>query len=182
MAAQKVGLREYFAAAGSIYTDADAKKIGPELEKLAQQGKSTASDIVEVATDPKSPLHNYFEWRDDMAAQRFREYQARVMVASVTVRVIDNSGDERAIRAFHSAKVISMDTAEIKRGPKQHPYVTIDTVRENKEMADSVIQEALRQLVSWKTKYSTYRSIFREFKQLDGVFEAIDHLEERANV
>lgn len=180
--ARQIGLKEYFARVGSGFTDADARVIGPEIERLAVQGKSVPRHIVEAASDPKSPLHNYFEWQDDVAAQKFREHQARLMVASVVVRVVDNSGEEKSIRAFHSAKIVSIDAAEAKRGPKQHPYVTIDAVRENKEMADSVIHEALRQLVLWKAKYSTYRSIFREFKQFDSVFDAIGTLEEQTSV
>lgn len=181
IAAKQISLKEYFAA-GPFYTDKDAQIIGPVLEDLAVQGRSTPKQIVEAASDPKSPLHNYFEWRDDVAAQRFREQQARIMTASIVVKIADNDGEERQVRAFHSARIVPIDTSEFKRGFKQHPYVTVDQVRESKELADSVIQEALSQLISWKKKYATYRALFKEFEQLNSIFDAINSLEGQANV
>jgi len=177
----KIGLKEYFAAIGSGYSDADAKVIGPELEKLAEQGKSCPRQIVEAATNAKSPIHPYFEWRDDIAAQLYREDQARGMAQSIMIKVADSRGIEREVRAFHSARVITVDTTEKKKGPKQHPYLTFDQIKEDKEIADSVIYEALRQLITWKSKYALYREVFADFQRFDAVFTEIDSLEKQVS-
>lgn len=182
MAAKQVTLKEYFAATGSIYTDADAQKIGPVLEKLAEQGRSTPKQIVEAAKNEKSPLHGYFEWHDDIAAQLYREDQARYMARSIQVKVVDTEGVEREARAFYSAKVVPIENTEAKRGSKQYQYVTIDTVMQDQQIADQVIKDALGQLVSWKNKYSIYRALFKGYWQLDIVFDTISNLEEQVNI
>lgn len=165
-----INIKEYFAQACSGYTDADAKTIGPILENLAEQGKSTASQIVEIAQDESSPIHKYFEWCDDIAAQNYREEQARHMARSILVKVADNEGVEREVRAFYSAKVV------VSGESKQRPYVPIERVQEDRKLADQVMSEALSQLISWKKKYAAYRALFREFQQLDGIFYEIEQL------
>jgi hypothetical protein len=71
--------KDYFAARGSRFTDKDAKIIGPALENLNAEGKGTAADIVDAARPDDAPLHRYFEWDDGVAAERYRETQARHM-------------------------------------------------------------------------------------------------------
>lgn len=181
-AAMQISLKEFFAVAGSRYTDNDAMVIGPELEKLAIQGRSTACAIVESARNEKSPLHSYFEWRDGVAASLYREEQARYMARSIAVKVVDAAGEEKEIRAFFSAKVVTMDSVGDRKGQKQRPYVTVDRVQGDKEIANQIINDALSQLISWKAKYAAYRSLFKEFEQLSGVFDAINSLEEQTSI
>jgi hypothetical protein len=52
-----------------------------ELKKLyAQHGTLNAELLVGVATNPKHPLHQYFEWNDTVAAHRYRMQQATQML------------------------------------------------------------------------------------------------------
>lgn len=47
-----------------------------ELSALFQKGSITAKQLVDVARDAKSPLHPFFEWNDEVGAERYREIQA----------------------------------------------------------------------------------------------------------
>lgn len=53
----------------------------------AKHGTLTPELVVKDATSPKSPLHDYFEWDDDIAAHKFRLEQARTLIRSVEVRI-----------------------------------------------------------------------------------------------
>jgi len=43
-------------------------RVKAELDKLAVDGKLTAQAVVDAAREESSPLHGYFEWDDNKAA------------------------------------------------------------------------------------------------------------------
>lgn len=59
------------------------------IEQLAERhgGRLTPALVVEAATNPASPLHSEFTWDNSVAAQKYREVQARRLIRSVEVRV-----------------------------------------------------------------------------------------------
>jgi len=83
-----ISLKEYFALAGSNFTNDDARVIGPVLQELVHAGQSRPNEIVDAARSTNSPLHEYFEWNDQRAGQLYREGQARDMVQAIRVRVV----------------------------------------------------------------------------------------------
>ena len=166
-----MNLKEYFAKQGSRYSNEDAKIIGPALERL---GQATAEDIVKTASEETSPLHTYFEWDNSVAADEYRKGQARIMAASIMIKVVDRGGKDTDVRAFHAVKFDKSDIAE-----EHRRYVPIDVVRKNEGMSDQVIEEAKKQLHGWRTRYNAYRQLFPEFEQqLGPVFDIITKVEE----
>lgn len=74
----------------------EAKKdaIRERLELLANTGPLTPQAVVDDARKKTSPLHNEFEWDDKKAGHHWRLQQARRLIASVTLTVIN---EERII-------------------------------------------------------------------------------------
>lgn len=72
------------------------------LLELAHEndGLVTADMVVEAAADPDSPLHRHFQWDDTAAADAFRRWQARVLLAKCRITVQDRAATN--IRAFVS--------------------------------------------------------------------------------
>ncbi len=61
-----------------------------ELQALYEaQGQLTAALVVDIARDPKHPLHSRFEWDDTVAGEKYRRFQAGQLIRSVRIRVID---------------------------------------------------------------------------------------------
>lgn len=61
-----------------------------KVEKVVQNiydrdGEVRASVLVDEARPEDSPAHPAFEWRDDVAAEEYRLYQARHLIRRVTV-------------------------------------------------------------------------------------------------
>ena len=52
-------------------------RVKAELDKLAVDGKLTAQAVVDAAREEGSPLHGFFEWDDNKAANEYRLLQAR---------------------------------------------------------------------------------------------------------
>jgi hypothetical protein len=79
---------------------ADAQAVGEWLHALPDR---SAEAIVNAARSKKSPAHSIFEWDDTEAARQFRLVQARVMVQSLDVEVIDGDGEVVEVNAFIAA-------------------------------------------------------------------------------
>lgn len=127
---------------------------GPILDHLGREGRLTPKDVVESARPLDSPLHPEFEWDDAIAAEHWREKQAHLLIIH-TVKVEETS-TYNPVRAFHV-------TVE-----KSH-YEPIDVILQDETKKSVLLENAKRELISFKKKYST-------LTELSHVFDAIDQL------
>ncbi len=133
---------------GSRIRKADAKVLGETFERIKASGKHlTAETVLTEATNPRSPLHKYFNWDDASAAHQYRLEQARRLIRSIEVVIEDARGKQVPMRAYYSVK-----DAEGTRG-----YEPMTFVFESPDLADQVIAEAVSQLEAWKVKYAKYQ-------------------------
>ena len=130
----------------------DANEAGRICSELAEQGKLTAEELVNVSRDEESPLHCMFEWDDSVAAEKYRETQAYKIIRSVEV-VIESSPIPQ--RAF---------------GTVEHKaYQRIERIMETENLRKILLGNAKRELEAFKRKYS-------RLEELADVFKAIDML------
>jgi hypothetical protein len=99
----------------------------------------TAERLLEVASDPKSPIHGQFEWDDSRAAKQYRLVQARVMIASLNVEVINKSGKSQSVTAF------------VKVSDRGGHYVP--TMEADEDDLSSAEAECLQQMSAFKSKW-----------------------------
>lgn len=131
----------------------DAQVAGKELERIySEQGTLEPSVVVEQSRPKSAPLHSVFEWDDEVAAEKWREQQARVVIASVMV--VDESTDEPFTRAFVH---VSDD------------YRPLSIVLEDRDMTEELLDSALRELRTFERKYN-------DLVQLAPVFHAIEQV------
>lgn len=67
-----------------------------EIIRIENGNKLRTADIVEAAEPKEAPLHPCFEWRNTIAAHKYREYQARNLVLEVKTFNVETKKDERA--------------------------------------------------------------------------------------
>lgn len=78
-----------------------------ELQEIYDQNNSlTPALVVEVASNPSHPLHDRFEWDDEKAGDKYRLHQARQLIRSVKIRVIDEEdpGKNYEVRAYQAVR------------------------------------------------------------------------------
>lgn len=64
----------------------DAQTAGQELDRIRRRDGTIAPRVVVNESRPAgAPLHPVFEWRDEVAAERFREHQAKQLITVVRV-------------------------------------------------------------------------------------------------
>jgi len=63
------------------------------LQRLADrnQGRLEPDTVVKAASNPRSPIHDRFTWDDTEAAQKLRIIEARALIRSVKLVVVDRS-------------------------------------------------------------------------------------------
>ncbi len=134
--------QEYKAKLGATFGNKDAQVIGDALNKL---NVITPENIVNEASNRKSPIHKYFEWNNSKAAEEYRLQQARLMTNHIVVVMeIDNEPIE--VRAFHSVK---------DNGNKF--YVTTIEVIENENYRAQLVNEMIAALKSLTYKMILFK-------------------------
>lgn len=112
------------------------KAIDAEINRIYQRhGTLTPNLVVDVARDPKSVLHDWFEWDDKKAGEAHRIHQARQLITSVKLTIV------------HEDKIVS--AVSYVRDPRlpssQQGYISVTTLKTNAELAkESIRMEFLR--------------------------------------
>lgn len=160
----QITIKEYFATAGSRFTDKDARVIGPVLAELSEAKDVDAASVVQAAQSANCPLHAYFEWNDVVAADKYRVGQAEEIINTVRVRFVsDSDGQERTVRAYR--------IAQAKAQPVIAPPMRYSFKADRDGLSDAaddeeIIAEALRELQQWRIKYRPHAEMFGEFKEV----------------
>lgn len=144
----------YKFAAGSVHC-VSPEVAGPILNRMGEEGRLTPKNVVNEARPEESPLHPEFEWDDAIAAEKWREKQAQLLIAHT---IIVNEEDEKPepVRAFYV-------TVE-----KSH-YEPINAIMKDEAKKNVLLENAKRELIAFKKKYKT-------LNELAKVFDAIDQL------
>lgn len=139
--------------------------VGRELLAIQKsQGVIKPETVVKSASNPQSPLHRFFNWDNDDAAQKYREWQARQLIGAVHVIVV---GDESkpAVRAFVNVRPVDGDEMEL---PEQG-YVSTASIVGRKPYEDQVVQFAHEQLLRWRQKFGEIEAFFGIVHEIDKI-------------
>lgn len=121
----------------------DAETVGKHIEKLqAKHGEVTPELFLDSARSEKSKIHKLFEWNDSVAAEKYRRYQAQVIICSLKVEVTTEEHEPIITRAF-------VTTEERATG-----YVHIRDAMSDEEKREKVIAEAKRDAQWYMDKYN----------------------------
>lgn len=129
----------------------DPNKCGELFKELESKNALTAENLVEESRPEDALLHNCFEWDDEIAAEKFRVFQAGNIIRNLKI-VSDNTPP---VRAFLNVKTIGSN------------YESLEEICKSEIKFKSLLDQAKTDLSIFKLKYNT-------LKELQPVFEAID--------
>jgi len=129
------------------------------------QGVLNPHDVVDAARHEDNPLHRYFEWDDNAAAEAYRLAQAAGLIRRVKLTILRSDANTRTVkvsttRGFQSRP--SMRHAEGGYEPVDHIYADPDKRRE-------LLARILRDLVAYRERYA-------ELSELQSVWMAVDEV------
>jgi hypothetical protein len=142
-----------------FHTKLNAEIVHQEFDKIGDC--ITADEVVKRAKNPKSKLHNHFEWDDIKAAHEFRLTQARTMISSL-IFIPEDSKQE--MKCYEN--VIIND---------QRVYAPIEMIFDNTDMYEQVFKDAKNIIRSLDDKLRNYEN---HSKKIHTVRKKISHVRE----
>lgn len=142
-----------------------AQVAGELFEKLeASDTGLTPQAVVDASRPEDAPLHNEFEWRDDVAAEKYRCEQARKMINVVIVKSVDRDEEEETGKRVY-------DRAFVSTPDGIGSYHSLHTTLNNEVWKAHLLMSAKREMEQFIAKY-------RQIEELAGVVSAIsDYLQ-----
>lgn len=132
----------------------DAQKAGELFEKLSQTEQGLTARTLLDANKPKNaPLHNDYEWNDEIAAEEWRLHQSRHFLNSLTITMITEKNEQTLVRA------VFITTEKSK-------YEPITAIIQDKSKYSELLETAKQELYAFQRKYAN-------LKELKPVFNAI---------
>lgn len=113
--------------------------------------------LLEASRNVNAPLHGEFEWDDGVAAEAYRETQARDIIRNIYVVKVDRPEEEPRIRAFVNGK------SETRPGS----YHNICAAVQDVDIKAQLLAAAKRECVSFVAKY-------RSIEELCGVIHEME--------
>ena len=110
-------------------------------------GVLTPEVVVHDAKKKSSPFHDYFEWNDGAAAHEYRLQQARYLIRSIEVTIIEGKSDQRA---YVAVPIESVTGDEDDEGTG---YACIETVLNSAYLRRQYIQRALKEAENYAKRY-----------------------------
>lgn len=139
-----------------------AQEVGEYFESFGE--KITPKLLVDASRDEGALLHSQFEWRDDIAAEKYREVQAAGIIRNLVV-VVKKPGDTSptSIRAY--VPISEKDNSGV-----YQPVVTLIKDMSSREI---LLKQALDELLAFKRKYQDLLEFTRFFDEIDKLRETL---------
>jgi len=114
----------------------DPNVVGQEIDRIYDTyGAITPETLVKEAAKKKSPLHDYFEWDDSVAAVEWRKQQGRILLGSIQIKKVGDT----------TPKVMNVS---IKLDDGSRAYQKADIAVKSISQWEFVLQEAVTYLES----------------------------------
>ncbi len=160
--------KTYFADPHSRYNNNDAEIIGQRFNELEHISIDT---VLKDAKLKKSPLHEYFEWDDSIAAIKHRREQASKMITSIKVTIIRDDTDAD-LKGFHPIIIFHKDTQE-----KEKEFIAVDKILDDDEYSKQLMDSADVELLTWYHKWIEYGKVYPLMRgRYKKIFEAISQI------
>ena len=118
--------------------------------------------VVEFARNENTALHNRFEWDDTEAAEKYRVWQARMIIRMELVVIPETGKKDKYVRSFVS--LVSDRKAEQDKGYRFMVDVLSDT-----DLRGRLLEEARKDMLIFRRKYSQLTELAKVFAAIDEV-------------
>ena len=141
---------------GTVFFKINKYKVSAEdcYSELQTLSKITPQNVVDLARNENSKLHNDFEWDNEIAGEKYRLSQAREMIQLLTFEPKTENHEPTRVYQISTEKTV---------------YKPVEVILQNNDEYQNLLKRALAELESFKKRYST-------LVELEQVFRAIAEL------
>ena len=134
---------------------------------IDKNGSVTPEKLVEVSKPEEAPLHNEFEWDNTVAAQKYREEQARQIIKNIVIiEVPEETEEPKQVRCW-----VNSDRAFVSTDERLHKYVTIDTALSTEDWKNNLLKAAQKDMASFITKYKRLTELSKIIEDMNDFLE-----------
>jgi hypothetical protein len=141
-----------------------------ELDNVEKTyGEITPKNTVDYARPDSSPLHEYFEWNDTIAAEKHRHQQARILIKRVYYNF---SPDEK--EADNKIRVRYYMSLQNEQEDEENPnrrYINVYNAMSNEKLRQQTLQNAKRELEMFSNKYRNLTELASVIKEISRVID-----------
>ena len=132
---------------------ADPQVAGNMCKRLEREGRLTAKDLLDENRPEDAPLHNEFEWNDGIAAENWREQQARNIINSLIIC----PEKSEPVRGF------------FKVSKAERNYQAVETILQCKDSTQKLLDIACGELLAIRKKYSAIVALSEVWESIDTI-------------
>ena len=126
------------------------------MDRLAEENRLNAPDLVNESRPEDAPLHPEFEWDDSVAAEKWREEQASALIRHLVVRIEANDQEYPTRQYFMVQKELNT-------------YEPIQVILKDEDKTAMLLEQAKRELQAFKAKYAGLKELADVIKAIDNV-------------
>lgn len=134
-----------------------AQIAGEVCAELEERGELNTQNLVDVSRPEDAPLHDEFEWNDDVAAELYRKTQAGNIIRHLSI----NTETKAPVRAFFNLEV------------RSNQFESIQTIIKEEDKYAKLLKQALNELEAFQRKYQM-------LSDLQEIFDAIASAKKKA--
>lgn len=136
------------------------EKAAEVLNKLAEENRLNAEEVVNASRPEDAPLHNEFEWRDDVAAEEYRKHQARHIIACLIQR--EEEKNTEPVKAY------------FKVSETTNNYEPINAIIKTEDGQEALKRLCLKEFMAFKAKYANILKFIKANEQVDALQTVIE--------
>lgn len=162
---RKVQYKEYRWRKGWSGKLEDARIFGARVDWLEERlgHPPTSKEVLEDASDSKSPIHDLFEWNDSVAAEQYRKQQASRYLSSLTI-MVEITEDGKTKDYEMPVRVVVENTAY-----QDHGHEHIRSVMRSPKKRQQLLENAIDELNSVEKRYRYLKELRRVFTEVEAV-------------
>lgn len=142
------------------------KEVKEEIDRLYNiYNKITPEILLDHGSDPESPLHQYFEWNQEKAAESYRLVQAYKLIRSYQIKRETEKGVVK-MRKYHVITSSEEDKGD---------YKDIDDVINDDYMKQILEKQILDNLRAAYNKYLSFKKL-TDSEKYDGIMHHVEQI------
>jgi hypothetical protein len=140
-----------------------AQKVGELMEKLERSKNGLSpSSLLEASRKDGTLLHEYFDWDDTSAAEKWRLSQAQGLILNVRVVIKETDSD-------HEIK----ERGFVATPDRKSAYVSLQTAFSNEEWKKSLLNQVKTDMETFIAKYRRLQEVQSVIAQMELVKESL---------
>jgi hypothetical protein len=147
-----------------------ADMVWTALEVLAArvEGQITTRLVVDEARNPDNPLHDRFEWDDEVCGESYRLMQAGQLLRQWKGSIVKQDPVTKAVDIKTTRRVQSTGTQRKEAGGG---YETVERIMADPEKRADMIRTVLRELGAYRKRYADIAALSDIWAAIDEAIE-----------